>query len=120
MSAITTSPALSSRPTAGELASLFRGLGEPARLTVLRRLLDRGPQTVSELVVACGQRQPSVSKHLACLHDCGLVSRERQGRQVVYAVCDPHLAPLLGAAEEVWQVARCGESCSCACCDERT
>jgi len=74
---------------------------------------------VSELVVACRQRQPSVSKHLACLHGCGLVSRERHGRQVTYAVADPSLGPLLDAADQVWQVARCGESCCCPSCDER-
>jgi len=108
-----------SRPSAGELASLFRGLGEPARLSVLRRLLDGGPQTVSEIVAACRQRQPSVSKHLACLHGCGLVGRERVGRRVTYAVADPQIAPLLDAAEQVWQVARCGESCSCSCCNDR-
>jgi len=119
MSAIATASVRPSRPSARELASLFRGLGDAARLSVLRRLLDGGPQTVSELVVACRQRQPSVSKHLACLHGCGLVSRERHGRQVTYAVADPSLGPLLDAADQVWQVARCGESCCCPSCDER-
>jgi ArsR family transcriptional regulator len=119
MSATTVSPFPSTRPSAAELASLFRGLAEPARLSVLRRLVDGGPQTVSDIVMACGLRQPSASKHLACLHGCGLLSRERQGRRITYAVVDPQVPPLLEAAEQVWQVARCGESCSCSCCEER-
>ena len=112
------SPELHERPSASQLAALFRGLAEPARLAILRRLVDAGPQAVSQLVAACRQRQPSVSKHLACLHECGLVSRERRGRQVLYAALVPEVPPLLIAAERLWEIARCGESCACSCCQE--
>lgn len=111
-------PRAVSAPTAPQLAGLFRALGEPARLAILRRLVDAGPHTVSELVEVCDQRQPSVSKHLACLHECGLVARKRDGRLVRYAAPCPDVPPLLDAAEVLWQVARCGESCSCSCCAE--
>jgi DNA-binding transcriptional ArsR family regulator len=107
-----------SAPTAPQLAGLFRALGEPARLAILRRLVDGGPHTVSELVEACDQRQPSVSKHLSCLHGCGLVARERDGRLVRYAALCPDVPPLLDAAERLWEITRCGESCSCSCCAE--
>jgi DNA-binding transcriptional ArsR family regulator len=93
-------------------------MAEPARLAILRRLVDAGPHTVSELVEACDQRQPSVSKHLACLHGCGLVARERDGRLVRYAALRPEVPPFLEAAERLWEVARCGDSCSCSCCVE--
>lgn len=112
------SPELHERPSASQLAALFRGLAEPARLSIMRRLVDAGPQTVSQLVAACRQRQPSVSKHLACLHECGLVARERRGRQVRYAALAPEVPPLLAAAERLWEIARCGESCACSCCQE--
>jgi ArsR family transcriptional regulator, cadmium/lead-responsive transcriptional repressor len=109
---------VSERPSATELAALFRGLAEPARLAILSRLVDAGPQSVSQLVDACRQRQPSVSKHLACLHECGLVNRQRRGRRVVYAALVPEVPPLLAAAEGLWQIARCGERCTCTCCQE--
>jgi ArsR family transcriptional regulator, cadmium/lead-responsive transcriptional repressor len=112
------SPELDERPSAIQLAALFRGLADPARLSILRRLVDGGPQTVSELVVACRQRQPSVSKHLACLHGCGLATRERRGRQIIYTALAPEVPPLLDAAERLWEIARCGESCACPCCQE--
>ncbi len=112
-------PRVVAAPTAPQLAGLFRALGEPARLAILRRLVDAGPRTVSELVEACEQRQPSVSKHLSCLHECGLVARERDGRLVRYAATCPEVPPLLDAAGRLWEVARCGESCSCSCCAER-
>lgn len=118
-SAVALPPVLDERPSASQLAALFRGLAEAARLSILRRLVDAGPQTVSELVVACRQRQPSVSKHLACLHECGLAARERRGRQIIYTALVPEVPPLLAAAERLWEIARCGESCTCPCCQER-
>ncbi len=119
MSATAATPAVTAAPPdAGQLAGLFRALAEPARLAILRRLVDAGPHTVSELVDACGQRQPSVSKHLACLHECGLVAREREGRLVRHAALCPEVPPLLDAAERLWEIARCGDSCSCSCCGE--
>jgi ArsR family transcriptional regulator, cadmium/lead-responsive transcriptional repressor len=51
------------------------------RLAILERLLD-GPRRVSDVVEATGLAQPNVSAHLACLWDCGLVARQRHGREV--------------------------------------
>ncbi|HSJ73040.1 MAG TPA: metalloregulator ArsR/SmtB family transcription factor [Miltoncostaeaceae bacterium] len=116
--AVAPSPELRERPSASQLAALFRGLAEPARLSILRRLVDAGPQTVSQLAAACRQRQPSVSKHLACLHECGLASRERRGRKMLYTALAPEVPPLLAAGERVWEIARCGERCTCTCCQE--
>ena len=53
-------------------ATLFRSLGDPARLAIVRRLAS-GPARVVDLVEAIGLAQSTVSKHLACLRDCGLV-----------------------------------------------
>jgi DNA-binding transcriptional ArsR family regulator len=41
-------------------------------------------QRVSDIVEETGLSQPNVSKHLACLWGCGLVARERRGREVYY------------------------------------
>lgn len=104
--------------TSVEVASIFRALGDGARLSIVRRLIEVGPQTVSELVVACGQRQPSVSKHLTQLHDCGLASRLRIGREVVYSVSLARVGPLVAHAEGFGKSGRAGRSCSCATCWE--
>ena len=70
-----------------EMAERFRALGEPARLGLLEALRD-GEHTVSELVVATGQTQANVSRHLAILHAAGLVKRRRSGVYVHYMVAD--------------------------------
>lgn len=81
-------------------AKLFRGLADPSRLTVLEALRG-GPRCVSEVVETTGLPQPTVSMHLSCLWDCGLVERERRGRFVYYAVVDPRVTALLGAGDDL-------------------
>ena len=67
------------------LAAVFRVLGEPARLALLREMMG-GERSVNELVGATGQGQASVSKHLKTLHDAGLLGRRREGTKVYYRV----------------------------------
>lgn len=70
------------------IAKRFRLLGEPFRLRLLQQL-QSGEKTVNELVDALDGNQPNVSKHLALLHDAGLVSRRRDGMSVLYSIGDP-------------------------------
>ena len=81
-------------------AALFHSLGDPARLMIVRRLAG-GPARVTDLVAVLGLAQSTVSKHLACLRDCGLVTSEPAGRASVFRLAQPALADMLTAAEEV-------------------
>ncbi len=81
-------------------AKLFRGLGDPSRLSILEALRD-GPRTVTELVAATGLGQSNVSNHLGCLVDCGLVVREPRGRYTRYRLSDERIHTLLRLAEEI-------------------
>ena len=81
-------------------AALFRSLGDPARLMIVRRLAG-GPARVTDLVATLGLAQSTVSAHLACLRDCGLVASEPAGRASVFRLTQPALADLLTAAEAV-------------------
>jgi DNA-binding transcriptional ArsR family regulator len=79
-------------------AALFRGLADPTRLAILRRLVE-GELRVVDLTSELGMAQSTVSAHLACLRDCGLVTGRPQGRQMFYALARPELMDLLRAAE---------------------
>lgn len=80
-------------------AALFRALGEPARLTLLRHLF-MGEHSVRELTDHLGLAQSTVSVHLASLRDCGLVTVRKRGRSSIYEICDPGgLATLISSAE---------------------
>jgi DNA-binding transcriptional ArsR family regulator len=81
-------------------AKLFRGLADESRLAVLDALRD-GPRCVSEVVAATGLSQPNASAHLACLGDCGLVTRERRGKFVYYAIADKRAVRILEEAEAI-------------------
>ncbi|MGI9824415.1 ArsR/SmtB family transcription factor [Agromyces sp. Marseille-Q5079] len=82
-------------------ALLFRALGEPNRLLILQHLLT-GEHTVRELTVHLNLAQSTVSAHLGCLSDCGLVSSRPDGRSTIWTLsAEAHLVSLLGAAERV-------------------
>lgn len=82
-------------------ATLFRSLGDPARLAILRRLARDGPARVVDLVEGLDLAQSTASKHLACLRDCGLVSSEPLGRASLFRLAQPALIEVLAAAETV-------------------
>lgn len=89
--------------------ALFRGLADPSRLTILRELA-RGEQRVVDLVGTLGLAQGTVSGHLACLRDCGLVVGRPEGRQVFYSLTHPELLDLFAAADRL--LARTGTATS--------
>ena len=79
------------------IARRFRVIGEPMRIRILDRLRD-GEASVHELTVALGTSQQNVSKHLAVLHEAGIVSRHKSGTQTLYAIADDSV---LGLCEQV-------------------
>lgn len=70
-----------------ELAERFKALGEPARLQLLMALRG-GERSVGELVELTGLGQANVSKHLHQLHDCGYVTRRKEGTFAYYAIAN--------------------------------
>ena len=81
-------------------AVLFRGLGDPTRLTILRHLA-LGEHRVVDLTAHLGLAQSTVSGHLACLRDCRLVTARAEGRASLYSLARPELLDLLAAAERL-------------------
>ena len=98
--AMTVPDAEAERAGLAPAAALFRSLGDPARLMIVLRLAG-GPARVIDLTAALGLAQSTVSKHLACLRDCGLVTSEPAGRASVFRLAQPALADMLTAAETV-------------------
>lgn len=81
-------------------SALFRSLGDPARLAILRQLAG-GDARVVDLTGMLGLAQSTVSRHLACLRDCGLVTVRAAGRASVYSLAHPALLEVFTAAEAV-------------------
>lgn len=77
---------------------LFRSLGDGNRLAILQHLA-LGEHRVVELTDHLGLAQSTISGHVACLRDCGLVRARAEGRSTFYALAHPELLDLLRAAE---------------------
>lgn len=80
-------------------ACLFQGFGDRSRLTIVQHLA-LGEHRVVDLTRHLGLAQSTVSKHLSCLLDCGIVSVRAEGRASVYSLAHPEATLVLLAAAE--------------------
>ncbi|PWW81363.1 MULTISPECIES: ArsR/SmtB family transcription factor [Prosthecochloris] len=69
------------------VANRFKLLSEPMRLRILRTLCER-ERTVQEIVNQINASQANVSKHLALMHDNGIVNRRKEGLKCYYSIAD--------------------------------
>lgn len=82
-------------------ACLFHGFSDSSRLAIVRHLA-LGEHRVVDLTEHLGLAQSTVSKHLACLRDCGLVNSRPQGRASLFSLTHPEATlELLTAAERL-------------------
>jgi ArsR family transcriptional regulator len=90
-----------SESEAGELATVFKVLADPARLRLLSLIAakDEGEACACELVDAIDRSQPTVSHHLKVLADAGLLERDKRGRWVWYRVVPARVAALQEALQ---------------------
>ena len=75
-------------------AELFRALGSPERLQVMELLLDQ-EHCVSQLAEELAEKVTTVSQRLQQLHRARLVTKERRGKHIFYAIADHHVRDLL-------------------------
>jgi DNA-binding transcriptional ArsR family regulator len=70
-------------------SKLFRALCEPVRVEILRTLTAEGRCDVGTIAEHFPQDSSVVSRHLAILHDAGIVRREKEGRHVFFELDGP-------------------------------
>ena len=64
---------------------LLRGVADPNRLAILRRLRGEGSVAACDFR-CCNVGQPTVSHHLKVLREAGWVRTERRGSRVYYSL----------------------------------
>jgi DNA-binding transcriptional ArsR family regulator len=79
---------------------LFHSLADSTRLAIVQHLA-LGEHRVVDLTAHLGLAQSTVSGHLSCLRDCGLVTARAEGRASLYSLARPELLDLLQAAERL-------------------
>jgi ArsR family transcriptional regulator len=82
-------------------AQFFRALAHPTRIRMLE-ILVRGGRTVQELQEQLALNQPIVSQQLAVLRHQGIVSTQKEGLSVRYALRDPLVGTLLDVARRIF------------------
>jgi ArsR family transcriptional regulator, zinc-responsive transcriptional repressor len=75
-------------------ADCLKKMAHPVRLRIVD-LLMRGDYSVGELATACDLPEHQACAHLRLLQACGLLTSERQGREVHYRIASPQLPALL-------------------------
>jgi len=80
-------------------ATLFRALGDPARVRLVNILAASGQVCVCELTEPLGLSQPTVSHHLKKLTDAGLLEREQRGRWAYFSINEEAMDRLAGLAD---------------------
>ena len=65
---------------------LWSAIADPSRRRVLDLLMSNGEVSASRLAGHVPFSRQAVSKHLVVLEESGLVSRHKQGREVLYEI----------------------------------
>lgn len=81
-------------------AQRFSLLGDPGRLSLLLCIWRAGPISVTDLAVATGMHDTTVSQALRLLRAAGVVEPRRDGRISRYVLADQSVEPLLAIAVE--------------------
>ena len=85
----------------GELARVFKALGDPVRLRLLSLIASHagGEACVCDLTGAFDLAGPTISHHLKVLREAGLITGERRGTWIYYRARAELLASVAGVLD---------------------
>ncbi len=70
-------------------AEIFKALGHPTRLWIVKQLADGEEHCVCEFVEAVGVQFPTISRHLTILKQAGILESDKRGQSVYYRLSCP-------------------------------
>ena len=85
---------------AGDLAEMFRLLGDPTRVRILFALLEAGELCVCDIAEVVETTDTKVSQAMRLLRSAGVVRNRRDGRNIFYRLDDGHVRVLLDLSRE--------------------
>ena len=81
-------------------ANICSGLADPMRILMLYAL-SKDPCNVSQLSKILNLPQPTTSRHLKVLRECGLVKAQRDGLYVYYHLADQRIIDALDLLRDI-------------------
>ncbi len=106
---------MATRPLSASPDEVFKALGNPSRLTLVRTLMG-GERCVCDLVHAVGLGWSTTSKHLDILREARVVSSEKRGQKIFYRLeleCVSHFIDCLDKAH-FGRSSKRAAACDCA------
>lgn len=91
---------MAARAVGAPADEIFKALGNPSRLTLVRTLMN-GERCVCDLVQAVDLGWSTTSKHLDVLREAGIVSSDKRGQKIFYRLeleCVSHFIDCLDRA----------------------
>ena len=85
------------QPSLERLAEMCKALGHPARISILRQLLQEDRCVCGRIVEVMPLAQSTVSQHLKVMKEAGLIIGEVEGPKTCYCVDKLQLAALAKA-----------------------
>jgi ArsR family transcriptional regulator len=83
-------------PEEERIATLAKALAHPARIHIVRLLLEKQSCIGCDIVEEVGLAQSTVSEHLRCLKAAGVITGEIERPRVCYSLNSEAMAPLAG------------------------
>lgn len=84
----------------GRVARLMKTVGHPSRLMIVELLLEKGPLPVKDIYEAVNISQSNASQHLKALEDIGILTSERDGKNICYSILNRQISKLLQCVNE--------------------
>lgn len=78
-----------------EMSHLLKAIAHPVRLCIVKNLSKRTSANVNTMQDCLQVSQSSVSQHLAKLKAAGIVSSQREGKEIYYQICDKRIKELV-------------------------
>jgi len=75
-------------------STVFKALSDPSRLKIID-FLREGEKCACKIVPTVGFAQPTVSRHLKVLVDCGILKRRKEGNRIFYSISSSKVYQLL-------------------------
>lgn len=86
-----------------DIATLAKALAHPARIRIVRLLLDKQSCIGGDIVTEVGLAQSTVSEHLRILKAAGVIVGEIERPRVCYSLDPSRLLPLAGLIERIFE-----------------
>jgi ArsR family transcriptional regulator len=86
-----------------DICSCFKALGDPIRVSILKALCCER-LCVGDIVARVNLSQPAVSHHLRILRDAGLVTADKEGTTVFYALNKDQFSAVCCCVREEFEV----------------